>query len=161
MQARWFRHLINLWPPFVGAGIRVTRITPDWRRLEVEMGLRWYNRNYVGTHFGGSLFAMTDPFLMLMAIHNLGREYVVWDRAGEIEFVAPGRSRVTAVFQLAESDLEEMRAHTSGGEKYLRWFSLEIRGEDGALVARVRRQLYVRRARESEARRQTAVWVSC
>ena len=34
----------------------------DYRHARVELRQRWYNRNYVGTHFGGSLFAMTDPF---------------------------------------------------------------------------------------------------
>jgi acyl-coenzyme A thioesterase PaaI-like protein len=147
MQPRWFRHLLNCYPPFVGAGIQVTHIAPDWRRIEVKMSLRWYNRNYVGSHFGGSLFAMTDPFLMMMAMQNLGSEYVVWDKAAEIEFIAPGRSRVTAAFALSEDQLAEMREQTRNGEKYLAWFPVEVRGADGGLVARIRRQLYVRRKR--------------
>lgn len=147
MQARWFRHLLNWYPPFLGAGIRVIHIAADWRHVRVAMALRWYNRNAVGTHFGGSLFAMSDPFFMLMAMHNLGREFVVWDKGAEIEFVAPGRSQVTAEFSLSEGDLEEMRAQTQGGKKFERWLLAEIRGADGALVARVRRQLYVRRKR--------------
>ena len=144
MEARWFRHLLNLYPPFLGAGIHVTHIAPDWRRVRVEMALRWYNRNVVRTHFGGSLFAMSDPFLMLMAMHNLGKEYVVWDKAAEIEFVAPGRSRVHVEFSLSERDIAEMREQTRGGQKLLRWFGVEVRGADGELVAKVRRQLYVR-----------------
>ena len=147
MRARWFRHLLNLYPPFLGAGVRVTHIAADWRRVRVAMPLRWYNRNVVGTHFGGSLCAMSDPFFMLMAMRNLGSDYVVWDKAAEIEFVAPGRSEVTAEFALSEQELAEMREHTQGGQKYERWLSAEIRGADGALVAKVRRQLYVRRKR--------------
>jgi acyl-coenzyme A thioesterase PaaI-like protein len=153
MQARWFRHLLNCYPPFIGAGIRVTYIAPDWRQVRVEMRLRWHNRNYVGTHFGGSLFAMTDPFLMLMALQNLGPRYLVWDKAAEIEFIAPGRSRVTTELALTEDDLALMRERTRNGEKYLPWFSVDVRGEDGGLVARVRRQLYVRRKREHNGAR--------
>jgi acyl-coenzyme A thioesterase PaaI-like protein len=145
MQARWFRHLLNVYPPFLGAGIRVRHIAPDWRRVQVEMALRWYNRNALGTQFGGSLFAMSDPFFMLMAMHNLGRGYVVWDKGAEIEFVAPGRSRVTVEFTLSESDLAEMREQTRDGQKFVRWLPAEIRGTGGELVAKVRRQLYVRR----------------
>jgi len=74
---RHLRWLINLWPPFLGAGIRVTRLQPDWKAIDVEMKLRFWNANYVGTHFGGSLYAMTDPFYMLMLIENLGSDYVV------------------------------------------------------------------------------------
>jgi acyl-coenzyme A thioesterase PaaI-like protein len=152
MRASWFRHLLNLYPPFLGAGIHVRHIAADWRRIDVEMPLRWYNRNVVGTHFGGSLFALSDPFFMLMAIHNLGRDYVVWDRAAEIEFVAPGRSRVSVQFALTESELAEMRAQTQEGQKYLCWLPAEIRGADGELVAKVRRQLYVRRKRAGDER---------
>lgn len=145
MSPRWLRLLFNVYPPYLGAGIRVAEIARDWRRVRVRMPLRWFNRNYVGTHFGGSLYAMTDPFLMIMAIQNLGPDFVVWDKAAAIEFVTPGRGTVTAEFRLDEADLERMRRETAGGGKSLPWFDVEVRGEDGTLVARVRKQLYVRR----------------
>ena len=96
VSARTLRFGMNLWPPFFGAGIRVQHITPDFRSATVDMRLRWSNRNYVGTHFGGSLYAMVDPFLMVMLFHNLGGEYHVWDKSGSIEYLAPGRGRVWA-----------------------------------------------------------------
>jgi acyl-coenzyme A thioesterase PaaI-like protein len=147
MNARWMRHLFNLYPPYVGAGVRVAHISDDWRHVRVEMPLRWYNRNYVGTHFGGSLFAMTDPFLMIMAIRNLGPDYLVWDKAAQIEFVAPGRGTMIAEFRLDEADLGAMRARTADGSQYLPWFEVDVRAPDGSIVARVRKQLYVRRAK--------------
>jgi acyl-coenzyme A thioesterase PaaI-like protein len=144
MHARWMRRLFNLYPPFLGAGIRVTDISPDWRHLRVRMPLRWYNRNYVGTQFGGSLYTMTDPFLMIMVMRNLGPDYVVWDKAAEIEFVAPGRGAVTAVFALTDEQLDDIRANT-GDSRHLPWFSVDVKADDGSVVARVRKQLYVRR----------------
>jgi acyl-coenzyme A thioesterase PaaI-like protein len=145
MNASWMRHVFNVYPPFVGAGIHVTRIDPDWRYLRVEMPLRFYNRNYVGTHFGGSLYVMTDPFLMIMAIKNLGPDYVVWDKAAEISFVSPGRGRVAAEFRLTDADVQDMRNATADGSKYLPWFPVEVRAVDGTLVARVRKQLFVKK----------------
>ena len=106
---------------------------------------RWYNRNYVNTLFGGSLFAMTDPFWMLLAMHGLGGGYIVWDKSAEIEFVAPGREDVFAEFRLDESGLEEIRQATSSGEKYLRWFENEIKTASGEVVARLRKEVYFRR----------------
>ncbi|TWG93413.1 acyl-coenzyme A thioesterase PaaI-like protein [Luteimonas sp. J16] len=144
---RLFRHLFNLWPPFVAAGIHITHLSPDWRRARVELRLRPWNRNYVGTHFGGSLFAMTDPFHMFLTLQSLGRDYIVWDRAAEIEFVKPGRGVVAAEFHLDDDTLERMRAATADGDKYLHWFEVEVRDRDGDVVARVRKQLYVRRKR--------------
>lgn len=147
MRAGLFRRLINLWPPFLFTGIRVTRLSDDWREAEVELRLGRLNRNNVGTHFGGSLFAMTDPFYMLMLTRTLGRDYIVWDKAATIDYVSPGRGTVTAGFRLEAARLEQIRAATADGAKALPVFPCEIRNAEGALVARVERTLYVRRKR--------------
>ena len=80
-KARLLRWAMNLYPPYLGAGVRVRQISADFRQVQVKMGLGWYNRNYVGTQFGGSLYSMTDPFFMLMIMENLGRDFIVWDKA--------------------------------------------------------------------------------
>lgn len=147
MNASRLRRLLRFWPPFVFAGIRVVEIADDFRQVRVELRMRWFNKNYVGTHFGGSLFAMVDPFWMIMMIECLGGEYLVWDQAGEIVFVKPGRGTVQAEFRIEEKMLDEIRAATAGGEKFLRWFETEVRDGGGDVVARVRKQLYFRRKR--------------
>jgi acyl-coenzyme A thioesterase PaaI-like protein len=154
MKPSTLRHGLNLWPPFLFTGIHVAAIAHDWRHARVELRMRPWNRNYVGTHFGGSLFAMTDPFWMLLVMQALGRDYFVWDKAGEIEFVKPGRGVVVADFRIGEEALAEIRAATSGGQKCLRWFEVDITNAQGEIVARVRKQLYVRL--KPEARVQTA-----
>lgn len=147
MKATRLRRFMNLWPPFLFSGIHVARISDDFRHVRVELRQRWYNRNYVGTHFGGSLFAMTDPFWMIMVLRRLGRDYLVWDQAADIRFVKPGRGKVAVEFDLDEAVLDEIRAAASGGEKVLRWFEMDVRDEAGDVVARVRKQVYVRRKR--------------
>src|SRR3954469_19942809 len=106
MSPRLLRWGMNLWPPFRGARIRVRHIADDWSEALVELRLGLLNRNYVGTHFGGSLFAMTDPFFALLLIHRLGPRYLIWDQAASIEFVAPGRGPVRARFVLPEARVE-------------------------------------------------------
>ena len=145
MKASVLRRGLNLWPPFLFSGIHVAAISADYRHAHVELRMRPWNRNYVGTHFGGSLFAMTDPFWMLLAMQSLGREFWVWDKAGQIEFVKPGRGIVHADFRLRDDVLDELRAATANGEKALRWFDTDITDASGEVVARVRKQLYVRR----------------
>ena len=144
MKSTLLRRLFNFWAPFLLSGIHVTRITPDWRHVRVELRMRPWNRNYVGTHFGGSLFAMTDPFWMIQIKECLGNDYLVWDKAAEIEFVKPGKGTVHAEFNLDDAVLEEIRAATAGGRKYLRWFPVEVFDAGGELVATVRKQVYVR-----------------
>ncbi len=136
---------MNLWPPFLFAGIHITHMSDDWRHVRVELRMRPWNRNFVGSHFGGSLFAMTDPFRMLPMMKSLGTDYIVWDKAGEIEFVKPGRGVVHACFDLDDDVLADIRAATAGGEKLLRWFDADVLDAHGELVARTRKQLYIRR----------------
>lgn len=145
MRASTLRLGMNAWPPFLFSGIRITALADDFRHASVELRQRWYNRNYVGTHFGGSLFAMTDPFWMLLTMRSLGRDYYVWDQAGEIRFLKPGRGTVRARFDLDARVLDAMREATAGGGKYLHWFDTEVVDADGDVVAAVRKQVYVRR----------------
>jgi len=145
MKAKVLRRLINLWPPLFFNSIRATRISDDYREIDVTLKLRWYNRNNVRTQFGGNLFAMTDPWYMIMIMENLGRDYFVWDKKASIEFVAPGRGAVAAKFMLTEEKLADIRAVTANGEKYLPEFIVDIYNTKQELVARVHRTVYVKR----------------
>ena len=132
---------------------------------------------------------MTDPFWMLLVLNALGDGYVVWDQAGEIAFLKPGRGTVHAQFRLDGAVLDEIRAAavpapgdhgspssaqavpasawsqeptaSAGAQRaaarcedlmtvspsgaVLRWFETDIVDASGDSVARVRKQLYVRR----------------
>ncbi len=142
MKASTLRRLMNIWPPYLAAGIRVREISADYRYARVDLRLGLLNRNYVGVHFGGSLFAMADPFYMLLYLKNMGPDYVVWDRAGQIEFLRPGRGTVTAEFRISEQDIERARRETADGQRFLVDHDVAIRARDGELVARVRRTVY-------------------
>jgi acyl-coenzyme A thioesterase PaaI-like protein len=144
MSPGLLRFGLNLWPPYVGAGIRVEHVAPDFRSVTVALAQRWYNRNYFGTHFGGSLYAMTDPFFALMVLHNLSSDYIVWDKTGSIDYLAPGRGRVWARFELTDEDLAHIRAMTENGDKHLHLFKVDVRDGDGLAVARVEKIVYVR-----------------
>ena len=71
MKSSTVRHGMNLWPPFLFSGIHITDISDDWRHVRVELRKLPWNGNYVNTHFGGSLFAMTDPFRMIPVLRCL------------------------------------------------------------------------------------------
>jgi len=143
-KARFLRWAMNFYPPYLGAGIRIQSLAADMRQIRVRMGMGWYNRNYVGTQFGGSLYSMTDPFFMLMVMENLGSDYIVWDKAASIDFIAPGKGPVYADFRIDEALLDEIRQHTAGGDKYLPQLHVDVHDGDGTLVARVHKTLYVR-----------------
>ncbi len=138
--------MLSLWPPYLGAGIRV-RASADLRTFDVRMKLRLWNRNYVNTHFGGSLYSMCDPFFMLILVQALGRGYVVWDKAATIRFRRPGKGTVRATFHIPQERVEEIRAAADRGEKIEPVFTAEVLDEQGEVVAEVEKLLYVRLAK--------------
>jgi acyl-coenzyme A thioesterase PaaI-like protein len=150
LPPRLVRWGMNLWPPLAGAGIRVRRIAPDFREVVVEMPLGPLNRNAFGAHFGGSLYAMTDPFFVLMLYHNLGPDYVIWDRAASIDYVAAGRSRVRAVLKVTDQDLRTIGRMTESGSKHLHLFHADVVDAEDLLVARVEKLVYLRRRRATQ-----------
>ena len=142
-----FRRLLNCWPPLFGAGISIQEISPDWRYGRVKLGFGIYNRNMLGSQFGGSLFAMTDMMYVFMLLRYLGDQHIIWDQSASIEFKRPGRGPVFAEFFLAPERVEEIRARAISGEKLLEPFEVAIKDRDGGEVARVERIIYIRRKR--------------
>ena len=142
---RNMRRLLNLWPPLLGAGIRVKRLQYDWKEIDVEMNLHFWNANFVGTHYGGSLYSMTDPFYMLMLIQNLGRDYIVWDKSANIRFRKPGKGRVVARFRLSDEQIEGIRRDLRTQPKIEPTFLVEVTDESGAVIAEVQKVLHIRK----------------
>jgi hypothetical protein len=145
MKARTLRLLLNLYPPFLGAGVHVRTLSEDYREACVELRQRWYNRNFFGDHFGGSLYAMTDPFYALMLIHVLGGKYRVTHAAGGIEYLAPARGVVTARFRISDEHVAAIKAAAENGEKHLPQYATDIVDRSGKTVARVTHTAYVRK----------------
>jgi acyl-coenzyme A thioesterase PaaI-like protein len=142
---RKLRFMLNLYPPYLGAGIRTTHVDSEWRELRVEMKLRWFNKNAVGTQFGGSLYSMVDPHLMLLLMQRLGRDYVVWDKSATIDFRKPGTGVVRAVIRVTDEQVEAIRRATADDLPHRPEFDLEIRDGQDQLVASVHKVLHVRR----------------
>lgn len=140
-----FLRLMRVYPPYLGAGISVTHVARDLSLVEVRMALRGYNRNFVGTQFGGSLYSMCDPWFMLMLMMQLGDGYVVWDKSASIDFLKPGRSAVVARFELPPSRVAELKAQTDAAGKINPTFEVLVTNGEGEAVARVTKVLSVRR----------------
>lgn len=141
----WIFKLINVYPPYLGAGVKVTRVAPDLTSIEVRMKLRFWNQNYLGTHFGGSLYSMCDPYFVIMLIKRLGPGYVVWDKAATIRFLRPGRGTVTARFELPDAEVERVRRLADTEAKVEPVYTVDVVDAQGEVVAKVEKVLYVRR----------------
>lgn len=141
-RRRLLEKLINLYPPMLGAGIR-SRTIDEWT-VEVEMKLTAMNRNIVGVHFGGSLYAMCDPWFMLILMRQLGRDFIVWDKAAGIQFKKPGKGTVRARFHIPPERVEQIRADANAQGKIEPTFTVDVVDTDGQVIAQVEKLLYVR-----------------
>lgn len=149
-KAWQMKFLLNIWPPFLCTGIRVVDISDDFRKATVRLKLSIFNKNAVGVHFGGSLYAMTDPFCMLMIMSRLGSNYIVWDKSADIDYVKPGKGTVTAEFLITDALIEEILLHTSEGKKYLPEIPVYVKDAEGEVVAKLNRTLYIRRKKPTK-----------
>ena len=139
------KHALNIWSPYLGAGIKIEYISKDWKEIKVSMKLRFYNRNIMNTHFGGSLYSMIDPHIMLMLMQLLGEDYIVWDKSAEIDFIKPGKGKVHAVMRISDDVLSEIKEKTANGEKYLPEFNINIYDENNNIVSKITKILYIRK----------------
>jgi len=145
LTPRLLKLILNIYGPFLGAGIKVKSISSDWLNIRVSMDLHWYNRNAVGVHFGGSLYSMTDPHLMLMYMQLLGKDYIVWDKAATINFLRPAKGKVYADFILSKDDIKTAVDLTENNQVHKPSHTIEIKDSQGDIVAKVRKDLYIRR----------------
>jgi hypothetical protein len=144
-HSRLYRLGFNLYPAYRGTGGWITYIAEDWREIHVKIPLSWQTRNYVGTIFGGSLYAAVDPFYMIMLIKNLGSEYVVWDKAAGIQFKLPGRDTLYAKFTLSEEEFFSIKSELVNSPKLDRHYQVELKDKSGLIHALVEKKVFIAR----------------
>jgi acyl-coenzyme A thioesterase PaaI-like protein len=145
LRMKLVRWGFNLIPAYWGTGARVTYIADDCRDVRLELPLSWRTRNYVGTIFGGSIYAAVDPIYMVMLMKNLGRDYVVWDKAASIRFRKPGRTRLYARFTLSEDQLDYVRRAVSANGRVDSVYHVALTDSSGTVHADVEKTIHVRR----------------
>ncbi len=145
LETKLYRWGFNFFPAYRGTGARITYIASDWREIRVKLPLSWRTRNYVGTIYGGSIYAAVDPMYMIMLIKTLGPDYVVWDKAARIRFKKPGRETLYAHFWLSDDELQLIEAELEEKPKLDREYQIELLNADGVLHASVDKTIFVAR----------------
>jgi acyl-coenzyme A thioesterase PaaI-like protein len=123
----------------------VKYIAPDWREVRLEVPLSWRTRNYVGTIFGGSMYGAVDPIYMLMLIKLLGPGYIVWDKAGSIQFKKPGRGTLQAHFLIPDEEVAAIKSAVENQSSVDRTYHVDLTDSSGVVCATVEKVIYIRR----------------
>ena len=144
-QSRLLRWRLNFFPAYRRTGARITFIAADQREVRIALPLDWRTRNYVGTTFGGSIYAAIDPILMVMFIRLLGPDIIVWLKSARIQFRQPARSTLSASFRVDIEELEAIRLGVENESKLEREYHIEAVDAQGRLCAVVDQILYFRK----------------
>lgn len=136
-----------------GTGGRLKYIAEDWSEVRLELPLSWRTRNYVGTIFGGSIYAAVDPIYMLMLIHRLGPDFIVWDKSASIQFKKPGKGTLRAQFLVVDEELTRIRSALETQRSVDRSYAVELKDGEGSVCATVEKIIYIRRREPKPAAR--------
>jgi hypothetical protein len=139
----WLLYLWNFYPPYFFSGIRIRRVAHDFTSAELTLRLRWWNRNYLGTMFGGSIYSMCDPIHMVMLMHLLGPDYIVRDKGAEVRFLKKGLGLATARFDIDTKTVAEI--WNDPNEVQERRFVARVTDDAGDVIAEVVKTLHIRR----------------
>ena len=139
------RLFFQIHPAYHGTGGRVTYISADWSELKLEIPHNWRTRNYVGTIFGGCLYAAADPMYMIMLIQRLGPEYIVWDKAATIQFKKPGKCKLYACFEITDDEVQLIQQEVKSAQSLNRVYHLDITDLKGEVYAKVDKTIYIRK----------------
>lgn len=142
LKSRSMRWLYNLFPALRRTGGRITYIAHDFKQANVRIPLNWKTRNYVGTIFGGSMYAAVDPIYMVLFMKLLGKDYVVWDKSARIQFKKPGRSTLYAVCTVSDDELTFIRSELIRLEKIDRSYIVELKNKDNQVCAVIEKTLH-------------------
>jgi acyl-coenzyme A thioesterase PaaI-like protein len=138
-----FRTLMNWYPMYFGTGGKILFWAGDSTELHLRLKLNVWTYNYVGTIFGGSLFAAADPFYMLMLFKALGPKYVVWDKSANIRFKKPGKTTLYAKYKITEEDFTMIKAAVVEKGETTHNFIIQWMDKDQLVHAEIERQCYI------------------
>lgn len=144
IPSRQLMRLMRFWPPYLASGVRVDEVDDSFTKIRVSMKQHFWNTNYVGVHFGGSLYSMSDPFYMFILLEHIGRDFIVWDKEASIKFIKPGKGKVSITFKISTEEIERIKDAALKNENVQPEFETLIHDQSGEVVAKVWKKLYVK-----------------
>lgn len=138
-----FKYGFNFSPMYRRSVGKITYVSRDLYTVKIEIPLNYKNTNYVGSIFGGSLFAATDPIYMIQLIQILGNDYIVWDKSAKINYKKPAKSKAFATFEFTENEINKIKSDVSKSKKIDLIKSLNIVSETGEVFAELEKTMYI------------------
>jgi acyl-coenzyme A thioesterase PaaI-like protein len=137
------RFKFNFFPAYRRGGGRIAYISDDYHEIHIKLPLNWATKNYVGTIFGGSMFAAIDPIYMVMLIKILGNDYLIWDKSANIKFKRPGRETLFATFIITPVEISEIKTELETAKSIDKVFKIELKNKAGKIHCIIEKTIYI------------------
>jgi acyl-coenzyme A thioesterase PaaI-like protein len=123
---------------------KITLVSEDLMTIKMKLKISYKNRNYMGSIFGGSLFASVDPIYMVQLIQLLGKEYVVWDKSAQILFKRPAKEHLFADFNYTQEELEHIKKEVAEKGEFEIVKETHLKNKDGSITyCEVAKTIYI------------------
>ena len=122
---------------------KILTVSEDLHHVKVVIRLSYKNKNYVGSMFGGSLFAATDPIYMIQLMQILGKEYVVWDKATEIKFKRPVYQNAFVRFEFSSDEIQYIKQRVEAEKEIDLVKQLVITDSNEKIYTEISKTIYI------------------
>ena len=136
--------ILSYWPPYFFSGIKIIGVNDQFTKIDVCLKQRFWNTNYVGSHFGGSLYSMCDPFYMFILLHHLPG-HVIWDKGANFKFKKPGYGNVFASFEIPIETIEKLKIEASQNFSISPIFKTTIKDQQNRVILELEKILYLKK----------------
>ena len=136
--------LLSFWPPYFFSGIKIVSVNEEFTKIDVCMKQRFWNTNYVGSHFGGSLYSMCDPFYMFILLHHL-KGHVIWDKGASFKFKKPGNGTVRATFEIDLETIDKLKKEADKSYSISPIFNTSVIDDRGDVIFELEKTLYIKK----------------
>ncbi|PCH72898.1 MAG: DUF4442 domain-containing protein [Flavobacteriaceae bacterium] len=142
-QATLFKWGFNMSPMYRHTKAKILTVSEDLHEVVIKIPLTLGNKNFVGSIFGGSLFAATDPIFMIQLMWILGKDYVVWDKSATINYKKPAYENAYCTFKLSKDLLTSIKKEIAENGEMNLDLKLDICSKDTVVFCELNKTLYI------------------
>ena len=142
---------MRFYPPLFFQRILVTRFDKGFRGAEVKIKKSFFNKNYNGSIFGGTIFSAADafyPVLLYQVLTHKGYKIRAWSHSLAIRFRKPAKTDLHFKINLSDEIIDDCEQVLNTIGKYRRTFPIEIYDKNEVLCVSVLIKVYIRNLRK-------------
>jgi len=134
---------LELHPPFWLMRISVTKLSEDWRSIQIKLPQTAISMNNYGGVFGGFQASLADP-IAVVACSHIFPGYAIWTRSLSLDFQQQPNTDITLHFELSKELEQQIRADLASKGRSTPTFKMHYQRTDGEICTVVTNTIAIR-----------------